>query len=125
MTDDTLLFRQAHPNFIEAGELTSQAFTPFPRDDGHLSVDDGDQVNAEASFQRYTEEEKLQSAGVWAVTASEAEDIDTPAASSPVEGNPAHAHLDFTNIAIKKHRKFAKKLKIKAIQRGRLHPSAI
>lgn len=121
MTDDTLLLRHAHPNFVECGELTSQVFSPFPRDDGQLSVDDGDLITAADSFQRYTVVQNLQSAGVWAVSAYETSEFGTPAASSPVESNPAHAHLDFSGSDPKSHRKLAKKLKIKAIQRGCLH----
>ena len=47
MNDQTLLFRQAHPNFVVEGMLTSQAFTPFPKDQGNLSVYDGDQLRSE------------------------------------------------------------------------------
>jgi len=42
MNDQTLLLRQVHPNFLPDGELSSQAFYPFPKDNGRLSVYDGD-----------------------------------------------------------------------------------
>lgn len=42
MTPDTLLLHQIHPSFIQYGRVTSQAFRPTPKDEGFLSVDDGD-----------------------------------------------------------------------------------
>ena len=30
MKGDTILLRQAHPKFVDEGQLTSQAFVPFP-----------------------------------------------------------------------------------------------
>lgn len=38
MNADTILLRQAHPNFIVAGQLTSQVFVPNENDQGMLSV---------------------------------------------------------------------------------------
>jgi hypothetical protein len=32
MTSATMLLRQVHPDFIPDGQLTSQAFIPFPKD---------------------------------------------------------------------------------------------
>jgi hypothetical protein len=46
MKPETVLLRQVHPDFIPDGQLTSQAFMPFPKDDGQLSVYDGDQISA-------------------------------------------------------------------------------
>ena len=62
MNDQTLLFRQAHPNFVVEGMLTSQAFTPFPKDQGNLSVYDGDQVSPQEAYRHYTEKQHLLSA---------------------------------------------------------------
>lgn len=128
MDNNTLLHRQAHPNFLDSDKPTSQVFTPFPKDNGELSVDDGSKVTAEESHRHYTTTRKLTSASVWAVTVEEASKVGTPAASSPNEDNPAHAHLDFNSEPTKSeptdselaktHRKLAKKLKIKAIARG-------
>ena len=42
MTPDTLLLRQIHPSFMQYGRVTSLAFRPTPKDEGFLSVGDGD-----------------------------------------------------------------------------------
>lgn len=49
MTPQTQLLRQIHPNFVQAGRVTSQAFRPTPKDENHLSVYDGDQIQPEAA----------------------------------------------------------------------------
>lgn len=54
MTSATLLLRQVHPKFMDGSLITSQAFMPFPRDDGKLSVYDGDQIGAADAHQHYT-----------------------------------------------------------------------
>ena len=76
MNAETLLYRQAHPSFAPNGQITSQVFTPFPKDEGNLSVDDGDQISAQDSYKQYTEVKKLESIGVWAVTKEESESED-------------------------------------------------
>ena len=119
MNSDTLLLRQAHPSFFNDDGLTSQAFVPFPKDDGGLSVDDGDLVTAKESFDFYTTTLDLKSVGIWSVTSQEATEVDTPA----VAKNSAHCDLKFPlqddkKLELKEWRKIAKKLKIKATQRG-------
>jgi hypothetical protein len=38
MTPETLLLRQIHPSFVQAGRVTSQAFRPTPKDGSLLSI---------------------------------------------------------------------------------------
>jgi hypothetical protein len=71
MTDETILLRQAHPKFVSEGQVTSQAFVPFPKDDAKLSDYDGDQIRAEESHRHYTETLQNESDSVWGVTCSE------------------------------------------------------
>ena len=40
MNDDTLLYRQVHPNWTVDGGISWQAFRPTPKDEGLLSVYD-------------------------------------------------------------------------------------
>ena len=54
MTPATLLLRQVNPSWIKNGRITSQVFKPTPKDAGCLSVYDGDQITAEASWRHYT-----------------------------------------------------------------------
>ena len=66
-----LFLRQVHPNFIQDGNLSSQAFFPFPKDKGKLSVYDGRIISPIQSFLHYTQKQNLSSAGVWGVSTTE------------------------------------------------------
>jgi len=118
MTPETLLLRQVHPNFMDGAVVTSQAFMPFPRDDGKLSVYDGDQIGAADAHKHYTQTLGNQSRGVWAVTKSEADDEGVEGAPDPLPGFPAHAKIDFGSMSEKACRKIAKRLKVFANVRG-------
>jgi hypothetical protein len=122
MTNETTLLRQVHPSFIPDGQMTSQAFMPFPRDDSKLSVYDGDHVSAGESYQHYTGALNNESDGVWGVTCTEVEAIDLASAIDPLPDSPAHAIIDFSGKSTSTCRKLAKKLTNFARARGRLHP---
>lgn len=121
MNDQTLLLRQVHPQFFPDGEVSSQAFTPFPKDDGGLSVDDGDRVTADASYRHYAADLRLQSVGVWAVMGKEVASVGLQYRPDPVADNPAHALIDFDDLSKKECRKRAKKLRKLAVERGCLY----
>jgi hypothetical protein len=132
MTEETILLRQVHPSFLDNGEATSQAFFPFPKDKGLLSVDDGDLTTAAAAFTHFTEKRKLESAGTWGVSCAEVKSTELDYRSDPVAedkaqgipANPAHAVIDFGARDEKACRKLARKLKAYANTRKRLHPAA-
>jgi len=121
MNDQTLLLRQVHPNFLPDGELSSQAFYPFPKDKGRLSVYDGDQISAEKSWRHYTVELNNSSAGVWGVNYAEVASAGLASQSDPLPHSPAHACIDFGQRVDKECRKLAKRLKEFAVSRGCLH----
>jgi len=121
MNDQTLLLRQVHPHFLPEGELSSQAFYPFPKDHGRLSMYDGDQISAEASYRHYTADLGYSSAGVWGVKCDEVAGVGLASQTDPIPNSPAHALIDFGQCADKACRKLAKKLKEFAIARGCLH----
>lgn len=121
MNDETLLLRQVHPQFLKDDQLTSQAFFPFPNDNGRLSVYDGDQISAETSFRHYTEDLRLQSRGVWAVSGAESAGVDLPYVADPQTESPAHAVIDFGSRTEKECRKLAKRLREFAVLRGCRH----
>ena len=121
MNDQSLLFRQVHPAFFPDGAVSSQAFFPFPKDNGKLSVYDGDQTSAEASYNHYTVNLRLESIGGWAVSCEEVVSAGLTYQPHPVVGNPAHAEVDFGNRAEKECRKLAKRLKKLAVDRGSLY----
>lgn len=120
MTDATLLLRQIHPSFIQAGFATSQAFRPTPKDESKLSVYDGDQITAEASWVHYTTELQLESAGTMALAVAECQAENLPARSAP-EPFPEHAVIDFDGLTDRQCRAKSKKLQGKAQVRGWLY----
>ena len=121
MNDQTLLLRQVHPNFLPEDELSSQAFYPFPKDHGRLSVYDGDQISVETSYRHYTVDLENSSAGVWGVNCGEVASAGLTSQLDPIPNSPAHACIDFGQRMDKECRKLAKKLKGFATVRGCLH----
>lgn len=121
MNDETVLLRQVHPNFFQEGELSSQAFYPFPKDHGKLSVYDGDQISAAASHHHYTTKLGNLSAGVWGVDFGEITSAGLTGEPDPIPNSPAHAYINFGQRVDKECRKLAKKLKEFANERGCMH----
>lgn len=117
MTEDTLLFRQVHPSFVQAGRVTSQAFRPTPKDNSLLSVYDGDQITATDSWTHFTSQANCTSAGVMAVTVGECAAEALPARADP-EPFPEHVVVDFTGLTANEIERKSKKLKAKAEVRG-------
>jgi hypothetical protein len=121
MNGTTVLLRQIHPSFIQAGFATSQAFRPTPKDESVLSVYDGDQITANASFLHYTEILKLSSVGTLGLTmdecVSEGLTVRPDPLTEPVPF-PEHAVIDFTNFNDKQCKKISKQLQAKSQVRG-------
>lgn len=122
MNDLTLLLRQIHPSFIQAGRITSQAFRPTPKDENKLSVYDGDQITAEAAWKHFTGNPDCRSAGIMAVTKGQCVDLalDVIANGEPF---PEHASIDYSTFAKSEVEKKAKVLKGYAQARGWLYQS--
>ena len=113
----TPLLRQVNPSWKkEDGSAASIAFWPFPKDEGLLSVDDGDRVTPKASWRRFVA--RFPSAGVWAVTLKEVAEADLPAREDPLPDNPEHAVVDFTALSEKQQKAKAKILSGHANRRG-------
>lgn len=124
MTPDTLLLRQIHPSFIQDGRVTSQAFRPTPKDEFLLSVDDGDRVSADASWQCFTADPACKSIGVQAFSQAEC----TAQGLSVIEdGNPhpEHCSVDFMAFDKKAIEKKSKLLRAQAEMRGWLFREAV
>lgn len=117
MTDDTLLFRQIHPNFVQDGFASSVAFRPNEADQGLMSVYDGDLILPEASWSHYTSILKKRSVGVVTLVVGEckAEGLPPRPDTDPF---PEHAVVDFTGLDEKHWRGKSKKLQAKALARG-------
>jgi len=117
MTDVTLLLRQIHPNFVQAGFASSVAFRPNESDHGLMSVYDGDLITAEASWTHYTTISQKKSVGATALAFDECAAESLPARCDPVPF-PEHAVVDFTGVDEKHWRTKSKKLQAKALARG-------
>lgn len=124
MTPDTLLLRQIHPSFVQDGRVTSQAFRPTPKDEFLLSVDDGDRVTAEASWQRFITSTACKSVGVQAVSQAECAAQELPVIEDG-EPHPEHCSVDFTAFDKKAIEKKSKLLRAQAETRGWLFREAV
>lgn len=118
------LWRQVNPAFVHDGRVTSQAFSPTPKDSGELSTSRRSVVGAEAAYTHHTVVLGYSSVGVYSVDVREVVEeqlrvIDDSAVDDGESRPPGHAFVDFRSIAsIKGHRKIAAKLRDKAEQRG-------
>lgn len=112
-----LLLRQVHPNWVQDGRPTSQAFRPTNTDHGLLSVSRASMVSPEEAFKRHTQR-GLQSYGVWAVTVGECNQDDCCAFPDPVPDDDAHAVIDFRHHGNNKCRAVSQRLVSFACERG-------
>ena len=117
MTPDTLLLRQIHPAFVQAGRVTSQAFRPTPKDQSLLSVDNGSRISAAAAWQRFTAAPHCQSAGVQSVSCGECAQQNLPVHEDGTP-YPEHCSIDFSGCNNSAAVKKSQKLRVLAEQRG-------
>lgn len=124
MDKDSLLIRQVHPQWM-VGEtisqlvFSSQTFKPTPKDEGLLSMYNGELFEPSEAYEHYTNL-NLQSSGVVAVTPAECETIPVPVLEDnhPFEG---HCSLDYRELGNNKIKKAASTLKAFAQERGWLY----
>jgi hypothetical protein len=127
MTNDTLLLRQVHPSWIQGKAIsnlifTSQTFKPTPKDKGLLSLYSEEFFTPEESYEHFTGEIGLESAGVVAISKNECDSIELTVLedNDPFEG---HRSLDFRPFMGNKSelKKKASTLKSFASARGWLY----
>jgi hypothetical protein len=132
-TSESLFYRQVNPAWLANGMPSSQAFGPTPKDEDKLSVDDAAKVSAEESWRHFTDQLGLRSVGTWAVSLAEVEEAGdlkvaaspTLVAEDPAKSNPAHCHVDFSQVSTKGQKKRkAQHLAIRATERGCLYQPA-
>ena len=117
MNSQTLVLRQINPNYIRDGRVTSQAFTPTPKDEQRLSVYDGDRIGPEASWVHFTEIFKLASAGVMAVSVEQCE-TQGPRVIPDPDPFPEHVVIDFSELSRRMRKDAAKILRNLAEEPG-------
>lgn len=125
--NDHLFYRQVNPNWLSNGMPNSQAFFPMPKDKDLLSVDDSALVSAVDAWRHFTRKLGFQSVGTWAVSVADVEGAqDLIVCASPLvvaedssKNNPAHCHVDFSQVSSKSQKKHkAQLLALKASARG-------
>ena len=118
MNEHTPLLRQISPSWIRNGRVTSQAFKPTPKDEGKLSVYDGDRITAEASWNHFKNTLGYESVGVVAVTVDECESQGATVVSDPLIGFREHVVIDFRDMTRSKRNRVARELSRSASERG-------
>lgn len=124
MDKDTLLLRQVHPSWMVGDTISqqvfsSQTFRPTPKDNGLLSVYNGEVFDAYTAFDHFTSQ-GYPSVGVVAVTPGECDTIPVPvlADNEPFNG---HCSLDYRALSGNSMKKAASTLKAYAQKRGWLY----
>jgi hypothetical protein len=127
MNQDSILHRQVHPDFRQSDGIstqvftvTSQVFTPTSKDDGKLSMYNGDKFTARDAFEHFLTTESNKSCGVLSVSFAECTDIDLKCNE---DNNPfiGHTFIDFNGKSKGQIKTAAKKLRNYAISRGWQH----
>ena len=118
MNPATLLYRQVHPSWVREGRVASLAFQPTPKDNGRLSVYDGDRISPEDAWHHYTTVLGLQSAGVVAVTLTECVSWQLKVVADPLPAFPEHTLIDFAGLTGNRIRRVAQHLRAAADVRG-------
>ena len=73
--EEAMFFRPINPKHFSESGPTSEAFIPFPKDKGGLSVDDGQLITAGQSWERATKVCGLNSCGTWGVSKHDVETV--------------------------------------------------
>jgi len=116
MTPQTPLLRQVSPSFLKNGVPTTQAFSPTRKDERQLSVDNGDLIDPEISYGRFTGK----SAGVLAVTFEECSVSELPVIED-AHPYPEHCSIDFSGLSNRLVAAKAKELRDYALGRNWLY----
>ena len=111
MNSDTLLHRQVNPKHYdpyEEGMIAADVFIPrLKRDDGFLSVHNGDEISAEDAYLHFISIPRCESKGTVSISVGECQDTERktgwelPVRDDPHPGNPHHAVIDFNRIPTK------------------------
>ena len=120
MNDNTWLYRQIHPSAVRNGRVEIAQFKPKGRDDGQLSVYDGDRFTPEQAWLHFTSQRNQsgsynESAGVLGFTVKECRDLDVEPKPDP-SAFVGHVQIDYSDCENKT--KVARELRKAAWARG-------
>jgi hypothetical protein len=125
--DSEILFRQIHPSFLQDGQPSSQPFCPTAKDENKLSVDRSSLTTASESFALF-QSNGFATVAIYGLSVGEFREQALPCRADPLEkteaiaANPAHACVDYGAHKPAQQKVKAKRLKLSAVARGRLHP---
>ena len=89
MNSDTLLYRMVSSSWMQDGSPTTPTFKPTRKDNGRLSVYDGDQISPQDAYEHYASLGH-KAVGVLAVTVEECESLNLTVSPDPLPGFPQH-----------------------------------
>lgn len=117
MQEENLLHRLVNPAFVQGDSISSQVFKPTSKDEGLLSLYNGNQFSADESYQHYTSKLNLESVAVASISRIEFEEltIEVEDDNIPFIG---HSSANFNSLSTSQVKKAAKKLKNLATSRG-------
>jgi len=116
MKNETLLLRQVHPRFVQAGEITSQVFKLSNGESG-LSAYNGDSISPEDAHTHYTTTLNNMSCGVVGISKKECESCRLIVIEDKIPFEE-HVSILYGDIQGKELNRTAVKLKRLAIDRG-------
>ena len=122
-----LLWRNAHPKFVDGDMISSQVFRVSTLDLGKLSTARSTQIEAAAHFDEYTSDFNLESAGVWAVSVAEVDAqgvrvVGDVGVQDGFRRPTGHAYLDLRAKTRNGAKTLSSHLRALAQGRGRIHP---
>lgn len=121
--------RQVPAEHFHDGRLSSLAFKPQPKDNQKLSVHQRSIITPKEAFQIFTEVQGYNSEDIYGVSIGEVNELSINAYKDPIktdEGNKdyllnkAHSLIDYNSFNKSQTDKRAKKLSLKAKDRGSL-----
>ncbi|NLL95382.1 MAG: hypothetical protein GX224_06505 [Thermoplasmatales archaeon] len=116
ISDDTELIRHIIPEFIQGGEVSSQAFRP--PDSGLLSTYDGDMITVLDSLAHFKRMGK-KSMAVATLQVKTYKSFDLKVVADRLEYDE-HVTVDFTDISKSKWRGVSRKLRNLAVEQDRI-----
>lgn len=124
---EELLWRNVHPDWVDDGVLSSQAFRPNSGDDGQMSVGRSSVVSASDHFSEYVAVPN-KSGGIWALSVQEVDDqslrVVDDSKADPPPLLTGHAYVDFRDVGGKQEKKRGAKLRDRAAERGCQHAAS-